>query len=106
MEAGKSYEFPVADISGRTPAQVQVHKAGKYVAHIYGEHEVGGTQVLHMAGVSFDNLGFPELPDESYAKISDGIQYAIYKGMVYPAVVLGGLLYMVSKRGGSDKEEK
>lgn len=106
MEPGRSYEFPVADISGRIPPQVQVHKAGKYTPQIYGEYEVGGTQVLHMAGVPFDRLGFPELPDESYAKISDGIQYAIYKGMVYPAVVLGGLLYMASKRVGGNDEEK
>ncbi|MCK4839870.1 MAG: hydrogenase 2 operon protein HybA [Desulfobulbaceae bacterium] len=106
MEPGESYEFPVADISGRTPSQVQVHKAGTYVSHIYGEHEVGGTQVLYMAGVPFEKLGFPELPDESYAMISDGIQYAIYKGMIYPVAVLGGLLYMVSKRSGGDKGEK
>jgi Fe-S-cluster-containing dehydrogenase component len=106
MTAGESYEFPVADISGRTPEQVQVHKAGVYAQSIYGEYEVGGTQVLYLSGVPFDQLGLPVLPHESYAKIADGIQYAIYKGMVYPVVVLGGLLYMVSKRGGEDKGEK
>ena len=79
--------------------------AAKYVPSVYGENEIGGTQVLHMAGVPFEKLGFPDLPDESYASISDGIQYAIYKGMVYPIVVLGGLIYMVNKRNGGDKEE-
>ena len=63
-----------------------------YHNQIYGEHEVGGTQVLHLAGVPFEKLGFPDLPNESYASISDGIQYAIYKGMVYPLVVLAGLV--------------
>ena len=104
MKAGETYRFPVADISGRSPAQFQEHKAGAYNQEIYGEYEVGGTQVIYLAGVPFGNLGLPVLPHESYAKISDGIQYAIYKGMVYPVVVLGGLLYMVSRRGG--KEEK
>jgi Fe-S-cluster-containing dehydrogenase component len=106
MTAGEAYEFPVADISGRTPEQVQVHKAGVYTQSIYGEHEVGGTQVMYMTGVPFDKLGLPVLPDTSYAKISEGIQHSIYKGMIYPAVVLGGLLYMVRKGGDGDKDEK
>lgn len=32
---------------------------GKYVSHIYGEHELGGTGVLYIAGVPFSELGFP-----------------------------------------------
>ena len=31
----------------------------RYVDHIYGEHEAGGTAALYLAGVSFDKLGFP-----------------------------------------------
>jgi Fe-S-cluster-containing dehydrogenase component len=106
MKPGNSYEFPVGDISGRIPPQVQVHKAGQYTPQVYGENEVGGTQVLHMAGVPFDKLGFPDLPDLSYTKITDGIQSALYKGMIAPAVLLGGLLYVVNKRVGGDKDDK
>ncbi len=98
MEPGKYYQYPVADISGRTPPHFLEQKTGKYVPTIYGEYEAGGTQVLYLSAVGFDSLGLPDLPDESFAKISDGIQYAIYKGMVYPIVVLGGLLYMVGRK--------
>ncbi|MBU0481405.1 MAG: hydrogenase 2 operon protein HybA [Proteobacteria bacterium] len=105
MVPGKYYDFPISDLSGRTSPEFKSRMAAKYVPEIYGEYEVGGTQVLHMAGVPFNKLGFPDLPHESYASISDGIQYAIYKGMVYPIVVLGGLIYMVNKREGGDKEE-
>jgi formate dehydrogenase iron-sulfur subunit len=36
----------------------------KYVDHIYGEHEVGGTSVLYISDVSFEELGFRTgLPD-------------------------------------------
>ncbi|HAM52242.1 MAG TPA: hypothetical protein DCP92_16690 [Nitrospiraceae bacterium] len=31
----------------------------KYVNHIYGEHEVGGTNWLYISGVPFEQLGFP-----------------------------------------------
>ncbi len=31
----------------------------KYIDHIYGEHEVGGTGWLYISGVPFEQLGFP-----------------------------------------------
>jgi formate dehydrogenase iron-sulfur subunit len=37
---------------------------GRYVDHIYGEHEVGGASVLYMAGLPFSELGFPQLGSE------------------------------------------
>ena len=95
MEPGKHYDFPVGAIdSGET----QSHKAKQYIPHVYGENEVGGTQYLFLAGVPFDKLGLPVLPEESFVAVADGIQYAIYKGAVYPLVLLGGLIYMVRKR--------
>lgn len=32
---------------------------GKYVSHIYGEHEAGGTAFLYVSPVPFEELGFP-----------------------------------------------
>ena len=32
--------------------------AGKYVDHIYGEHEVGGTSWMYLSSVPFEHLGF------------------------------------------------
>jgi formate dehydrogenase iron-sulfur subunit len=41
---------------------------GKYYQHIYGEHEVGGTCVLHLSSVPFEQLHYPtNLPDEPLA---------------------------------------
>jgi len=33
----------------------------KYVDHIYGENEAGGTSVLYLSSVPFEKLGFPML---------------------------------------------
>lgn len=47
-----------------------------YVHHIYGEREVGGTSVLVLAGVPFEQLGFPvglaerELPSYTWQALS------------------------------------
>ena len=39
--------------------------SGKYVDHIYGEYEAGGTSWLYLSPVPFDQVGFnTELPDE------------------------------------------
>ncbi|MBU1170962.1 MAG: hydrogenase 2 operon protein HybA [Proteobacteria bacterium] len=58
---------------------------------IYGELDSGGTGVLYMAGVPFDKLGLPDLPEYSSARISEGIQHTIYQNMVAPIVIYIGL---------------
>jgi Fe-S-cluster-containing dehydrogenase component len=37
---------------------------GKYVSHIYGEYEAGGTGVLYISAVPFEQLGFPTHLDD------------------------------------------
>jgi formate dehydrogenase iron-sulfur subunit len=46
-------------------ARARLHSApDKYVNHVYGENEVGGTSWLYISDVPFDKLGFPsELPN-------------------------------------------
>jgi formate dehydrogenase iron-sulfur subunit len=38
---------------------------GKYIPHIYGLDEVGGTSVLHLSSVPFEKLGYPSVPDKA-----------------------------------------
>jgi Fe-S-cluster-containing dehydrogenase component len=38
---------------------------GRYVHHIYGEREAGGTGVLYLSAVPFEELGFPTSLDET-----------------------------------------
>jgi formate dehydrogenase iron-sulfur subunit len=37
---------------------------GRYVDHVYGEHEAGGASVLYLSPLPFAALGFPALGDE------------------------------------------
>jgi formate dehydrogenase iron-sulfur subunit len=60
----------------------------KYVDHIYGEHEAGGTSTLYLASVPFSQLGFPQVRTQSYAQAG-----AVARGAVPPSVLaLGALL--------------
>ena len=69
----------------------------KYVNHIYGEYEAGGTTMLYLSSVPFEQIGFPKVQSEAFPRLS-----AIALGTVPPAVVgvgaaLGGA-YAISKR--------
>jgi formate dehydrogenase iron-sulfur subunit len=77
----------------------------RYVDHIYGEHEAGGTSKLYLSRVPFDKLGFPDLEDTSLPDLTWPWMSAI------PGVVLGvgglmGGVYWVSKRRVAKEEEE
>jgi len=101
MTPGEYYEFQVSDISS---TKKQVHKAQKYIPKVYGKNDGGGTQVLMLAGVPFNKLGLPMLPDRSYTAIAENIQHTLYKGMILPIVAFGGLIYLVKRTDKNKKE--
>jgi ferredoxin len=54
------------------------NEPGRYVDYIYGEHEAGGTNVLYLAGVPFEQLGFPtRIAHESYPAMTREFLYAV-----------------------------
>jgi formate dehydrogenase iron-sulfur subunit len=73
----------------------------RYVDHIYGEHEAGGTSWLYLSDRPFDELGFPTLGSESPARLSEAIQHGIFKGFAAP-LLLGGLLLTLTRLTRSD----
>ena len=44
---------------------------GKYIDHVYGEHENGGTSYLIISSVPFKDLGLPDVPQESVNHTSE-----------------------------------
>ena len=105
MKAGDEYEFPRGKLGAGRPNHVA--HAPTYLKHVYGEKELGGTQVMYMAGVSFDKLGLPtHVPDYAYPALSEGIQHMLYKWMIGPTVLLAGLLVVVGKNtSNSDHDD-
>ena len=86
--ADQSYEAPV----------------GKYLQHVYGEKEFGGTQVLKLSAVTFEKVGMPDLPPNSSAAASETLQHSLYGGMLMPIVVLGALSF-IAKRNVHDEDD-
>ncbi|MSN24940.1 MAG: hydrogenase 2 operon protein HybA [Geobacter sp.] len=87
---------------------------GKYLNHIYGEKEVGGTNHLYLSAMQFNKLGLPVLANEAPAEFSEKIQHTIYKGFIAPVALYGTLCFVALKNmkghgtddKHSEKEEK
>jgi formate dehydrogenase iron-sulfur subunit len=50
-----------------------VDHPGKYVEHVYGEHENGGTSYLIISHVAFERLGLPAVPSEPVTELSETV---------------------------------
>ena len=102
LEPGSAYAYPrrTLDDPNRHEATVP-----HYIDQVYGETQGGGTQVMMLAGVPFENLDLPVLPERSFAGVSETIQHTVYKGMLAPLALLGGLMFVTSRRVGKEDEE-
>ena len=103
LKAGEEAVFPRGNINTRDQPP-QTARAAKYIPQIYGEKEVGGTQMLKLSAVPFDKLGMPTLPERSYAATSETMQHTLYGGLIAPLAFLGVLTY-VAKRNVKDEED-
>ena len=63
----------------------------KYNHAIYGEHEVGGTGLLYLASVPFDELGFRmDLGTDSFPELNKTFLYSVPTVLIlWPAFLLG-----------------
>jgi Fe-S-cluster-containing dehydrogenase component len=94
LPPGTRTTFPRGKIGG---TDTYVGVVGTYVERTYGEHEIGGTQVLHLSGVPFELLNKPALPDVSPAGVSESVQHAIYNHLIAPLGFLGALAAVAYK---------
>ncbi len=65
-------------------------KPGRYVDHIYGEHEVGGTCWLYISPKPFAELGFPELDTIPRPALTKTFLSAVPLVLIaWPALLMG-----------------
>ncbi len=84
----------------------RINKNDKYIKHVYGEKEVGGTNWIYISDVPFENFGFrtnlPETPLPAYTH--DYLKWS-------PAVFIGGgalltALHVYTKRRQENEDKK
>ena len=72
---------------------------GQYIDHIYGLTEVGGTSVMYLSNIPFDQLGLPmNVPNEPIPELSWRVLSQIPKYTVAASVVLFGIRWITSRR--------
>ena len=71
----------------------------KYVDHIYGQNDGGGTSVLYLSHVPFEKLGLPVLGREPVPELNDWLAPVILPSIfVGGSLILAGVRYMASKQ--------
>ncbi len=86
------YEDLLSDAKAR-----QAREPGRYNPRVYGEKEIGGTQVLYLAaaGIPFEKLGLPALGEKPVPEFTESLQHAIYQGFIAPVALYGALGFVM-----------
>jgi formate dehydrogenase iron-sulfur subunit len=78
----------------------------RYVDHIYGAHEFGGTSWLYLSPVPFRVLGFPSPRAEPATRLSEVVALYGTPGLsLGVALLLGGIFWLTRLRGSQLAEE-
>jgi len=103
LKAGETYNYPRGDVS--KPDSYHEKTIPAYQKHIWGEKEAGGTNVMHISAIPFDELGMPPLKDRSAVSVAEGVQHTLYNYMALPAIALAGLSFVVKRNTDDDDQE-
>jgi formate dehydrogenase iron-sulfur subunit len=63
---------PRDNLLAQAHAQIESNP-GRYVRHVYGEFEAGGTSMLYLSAVPFSKLGFPTLGSEPIPEQAEAV---------------------------------
>lgn len=78
----------------------------RYIPHVYGEHEAGGTSWVYISGVPFEKLGFPKLDKNPIPNLSKGFLFTVkVLEIIAAAPLVWGAYYMISKNKKRRGEE-
>ncbi len=83
-----------------------VENPERYVDHIYGEHEAGGTGFLYLSAVPFEELGFKtNIQNSSYPKLTKGFISSIAPvDILLPGLLLG--IHEATKKRNKTQEDE
>ena len=79
----------------------------KYLPHVYGEHEVGGTNVLYLADMRFKDLGLREdLGDKGYPEYTKGALGVVpFVMTLWPPLLMGLYTFARSRNAEPSRGE-
>lgn len=75
----------------------------RYLDHIYGENEVGGTSWMYLTGRPGPEIGLIDVPMTSPASKTEAIQHGIFRYGIIPVAFYGALGAMMWRNQRKDK---
>jgi len=78
----------------------------RYIDHIYGETEGGGTSILFLSDIPFEELGFPTLGSAPVTHASVMVANATPVTFATAAAVFSGIYWLTKRRNESLKEKE
>lgn len=94
-----------SELLAQAHGQITTH-SDIYVDHVYGEHEVGGTSMLYISDVPFEQLGFPTgLPDIAPPEQTEKVMSALPYVIVGMAGLMSGTAAYTHRRAADEHEE-
>ncbi len=94
------------DLLAQAHAQIATHP-DRYVDHVYGEFEVGGTSILYLSAVPFAQLGLPaDLPHEAPPRATARIMATLPMVIAGVATAMTGAAIYTHRREGASAEGK
>lgn len=94
-----------ANLLAEAKQRIEANPGKYYQDRVYGEGDLGGTQVLYLSHMPFDRLGLPDVGTESRAHYGSKVHGVIYKGMAIPIAVYAVLVAAIKRRYKVMEEE-
>ncbi|OGO01415.1 MAG: hypothetical protein A2Y90_01770 [Chloroflexi bacterium RBG_13_52_12] len=77
----------------------------KYINHIYGENEVGGTSWLYISPVPFEQLGLPLLGNDPVTLDAERAMGAVPSVLLGVAAAMTGVYWIIKRRDKLNREK-
>ena len=101
LKPGTTTRWPRGRIDG--PDNSWEGEVPTYVQKVYGETEIGGTQVLKLSAIPFDKMGLPTLSQQSPASRSESIQHLLYGNfLALPIVAVATMAFLIKRNQKDD----
>jgi formate dehydrogenase iron-sulfur subunit len=85
------------DLIGEAQKRIR-ENPGRYVDHIYGLNEAGGTSVLYLSAIPFDLLGFKTKRFDPYPRLTWEILSKLPTTVTVGGVMLAGISWIIRRR--------
>jgi len=78
----------------------------RYVQHVWGEHEVGGTSVLYISDVDLKTAGWPDfLDDKARPVLARKVLHTVFPTFFGVATVMAGVHWIIDRRQQLEKTD-